>query len=77
MAKKKKSKEKQKRSKLEFTWKNWLLFGLSILSIMVGYIYLARGSITLAPILLVAGYVILLPLSLVVDQIKEWIRKTS
>ncbi|RKZ21406.1 hypothetical protein DRQ16_03650 [bacterium] len=77
MAKKKKKKETQRKSKLEFTWKNWTLFGVSILSILVGYIYLARGSITLAPILLVAGYVVLLPLSLVIDQLKEWTGKTS
>jgi len=45
--------------------KNWITFGTGILSILIGYIFLSRGSITAAPILLVLGYVILIPISLI------------
>ncbi len=40
----------------------WLLSGLA--SIGVGYIQLDAGSMTLAPILLVLGYCVLIPLHL-------------
>jgi hypothetical protein len=41
--------------------KNWILFGAALGCIAVGYGALAAGSITLAPILLVAGYCVLIP----------------
>jgi uncharacterized membrane protein HdeD (DUF308 family) len=44
----------------EFKWK-FLIGGLA--SIVIGYVALAMGSITLAPILLVLGYCVLVPLS--------------
>jgi hypothetical protein len=37
-----------------------------MLSIIVGYIALGQGSITLAPILLVLGYCVLVPVSLII-----------
>ena len=46
---------------LPFTRKNYLLFGLAAISIIVGYIALSSGSITLAPILLLIGYLVLIP----------------
>lgn len=36
-------------------------WGAAILALLVGYIDLARGGETLAPILLVLGYVVLVP----------------
>jgi hypothetical protein len=41
--------------------KNWMAFGVALLVIVAGYIFLANGSITLAPLLLVAGYCVLIP----------------
>jgi hypothetical protein len=41
----------------------WKFFIGGLVSILVGYILLAMGSITLSPILLVLGYCILVPLS--------------
>ena len=51
---------------LGFSWGtiNSLLLGLGILVLAAGYVALSRGSITLAPILLVAGYCGLIPASL-------------
>jgi hypothetical protein len=40
---------------------------LTILTLAAGYADLARGGLTVAPVLLVAGYVILVPLALLRD----------
>ena len=51
---------------LGFTWGvlNSVLLGLGVAALVAGYIALGRGSITLAPILLVVGYCGLIPASL-------------
>ena len=46
---------------LPFGPKNYVLFGLAAVAILAGYIFLSRGSITLAPILLLSGYLVLIP----------------
>lgn len=69
----------------EFSWpfgkKNYLLFGLGIVSIILGYITLANTAVdpnpdeggwgqiflTLSPALLVLGYCVLIPISIIVD----------
>ena len=72
--KKKMIKEAKKQTKkitateeiLSFNKKNYSLFAAGIISIFIGYIFLAKGSITVAPILLVLGYVILIPISIII-----------
>ena len=51
---------------LGFRWGplNSLLLGLGLAVLVLGYVALARGSITLAPLLLVGGYCGLIPASL-------------
>jgi uncharacterized membrane protein HdeD (DUF308 family) len=55
---------------LPFTKANYLLFGLSILVIILGYIALAQPpvdgflTLTVAPILLVVGYCVMIPFSI-------------
>ena len=51
---------------LGFTWglTNTVLLGLGVAALVAGYMALGRGSITLAPILLVLGYCGLIPASL-------------
>lgn len=49
------------RDEVRLTRKNWTLFAVALGMIVVGYIMLANRSITLAPILLVAGYCVVLP----------------
>jgi hypothetical protein len=48
-----------------FVWpfgrKNYILFGVALVVIAIGYVFLAQGSITLAPLLLVVGYCVLVP----------------
>ena len=71
----------------EFTWpfgkKNYILFGLGIVSIVLGYITLANTAVdpnpdeggwgqiflTLSPALLVLGYCVLIPISIIVDGV--------
>jgi len=41
-----------------------LFWGLAAASLLLGYVDLARGGETLAPVLLVLGYVVLVPLAI-------------
>ena len=58
--------------KFPFTRKNWIWFGIGLVTIVVGYIVLsippADGflSLTLAPILLVVGYCVLIPMAILI-----------
>jgi len=49
---------------LPFGRKNYILFGLAALCILLGYFTLSRGSITMAPILLLLGYLVLIPMGI-------------
>jgi hypothetical protein len=53
---------------LSFSRKNWILFGAGIASVCLGFLLLRLGDITLAPILLLAGYLVLIPWSLIARQ---------
>ena len=46
---------------IPFGRKNYVLFAVAAAVILAGYYALSRGSITLAPILLLAGYLVLVP----------------
>ena len=45
-------------------FKSSILFWLALVFITLGYVLLSRGEITLAPMLLVTGYCVMLPLFL-------------
>lgn len=49
---------------LPFGKKNQLLFGAGFLIILVGYFLLSKNDITLAPLLLVVGYCVVIPLAI-------------
>jgi hypothetical protein len=66
MAKKAKKAEKD-RFEWPFGPKNYYIFGAAMLAIILGYITLASGSITLAPSLLILGYCVLIPISIIID----------
>ena len=68
MAQLKKIKAVQQGSELPFGRKNWMYLGAALASIIVGFIALASGSITLAPILLVLGYCVLIPVGIMVKD---------
>ena len=60
-----------------FSKLNYLLFIFGLLMIFIGYIVMATGhvnsfqSLTLAPILLFLGYIIFIPLSLIISNNKD------
>ena len=68
MAKKRKdrkAKDRTGKGALEFSRIN-LAFGAgALVTITLGYWLLAQGSISMAPILLVIGYVVLVPLAII------------
>jgi hypothetical protein len=53
-----------------FNKKNYLLFGIGIIVIILGYVIMGTGevnsfqSVKLAPVLLVIGYLVIIPLSI-------------
>ena len=49
------------RDEVKLGRRNWISFGVALLVIVIGYVFLANGSITLAPLLLVVGYCVLIP----------------
>lgn len=53
------------RAALRFTRVNALLGGAGVVVLTLGYWLLAQGSITAAPLLLVLGYVVLLPMAII------------
>jgi len=68
---KKAKKDEKERFEWPFGPKNYILFAIGILVIVVGYISLAAGSITLAPILLALGYCVLIPVSIIIGGKKK------
>ena len=49
-----------------FGRRNWQWLGAGMATIVAGFIALAMGSITLAPLLLVVGYCVLIPVGILV-----------
>lgn len=49
-----------------FGKKNYLVFALALVVIVIGYVTLGYGSMTLAPVLLVLGYCVLIPVAIVI-----------
>lgn len=50
---------------VRFSLQNWLLLGAGLLSVVIGFVLLAGGSTVAAPLLLVLGYVVLVPLGII------------
>jgi len=53
------------RAPLRFSAINGILGVAGVLTVGLGYFLLSQGSITAAPLLLVLGYVVLLPLAII------------
>lgn len=56
--------KKKKERLLPFKAANYILFVIALTMILMGFVLLHRGSMTLAPILLVGAYCVVLPLSI-------------
>ena len=56
---------------------NYILFGAGLLLVIIGYFFMANGSVssfqslTLAPIMLFLGYIVVLPIALVYRDKKK------
>jgi hypothetical protein len=51
-------------ARLRFGRRNILFLGAALVALVAGYVLLAGGSTTVAPMLLVLGYCVLFPLGL-------------
>ena len=62
---------------LPFSSENYIIFGIGIFLIIIGYLALSKGpwdsfwSLTLAPILLVIGYCVAIPLAILYRKKKQ------
>lgn len=64
MAIKAKKQSSSGESEWSFGPKNYILLGIALVIIILGYVSLGQGSITLAPILLIIGYCVLIPIAI-------------
>ena len=73
----KEQKTRKKRVVFPLSAENYKLFGIGILIIILGYISLSKGpadsfwSLTLAPILLVIGYCVIIPIAIIYKKRKS------
>jgi hypothetical protein len=56
------------RPNIAFGRNNYILLLIGIVVIIAGFVSLAKGSITLAPILLVTGYCVIIPLAILIKS---------
>ncbi|KAA3596260.1 MAG: hypothetical protein DWQ06_15415 [Calditrichaeota bacterium] len=65
------------KSKLKLTKKNFILFGVGLLVLLLGFVSLHQGpannpiSLTLGPVLLVIAYCILIPAAIMLKDKEE------
>jgi hypothetical protein len=50
---------------LHFSLQNWILLATGLVAIVAGYALLSRGSTVAAPLLLMLGYIVLIPLGII------------
>ena len=50
---------------LRFSLQNWILLAAGLVSIFAGYALLSGGSTVAAPLLLMLGYIVLIPLGII------------
>lgn len=50
---------------LRFSLANWVLLAAGLLAVVVGYVLLGGGSTVAAPLLLILGYLVLIPLGII------------
>ncbi len=50
---------------LHFSLQNWTLLLAGLVAVVAGFVLLAGGSTVAAPLLLVLGYVVLIPLGII------------
>ena len=48
-----------------FTLVNYILFAAGLLDIILGWFFLRGGHITVAPVMLIAGYCVIIPIAII------------
>jgi xanthine/uracil permease len=71
MASTKKAKKGAAAAAPDFDKRNYLILGVGVLLIILGFVFLAGGDITISPILLVLGYCIVVPLGILLPKGKN------
>jgi len=64
MAAKAKAAARKSDDSLGFTSANYIFFAIGIIVVILGFVALKIGSITIAPILLVIGYCVIIPIAI-------------
>ncbi len=54
-----------------FGKRNYILFAVGILAIIAGFIFLGTGDTVFAPILLVLGYCVIIPIAIIIKDKKK------
>ena len=54
-----------------FGKRNYILFGVGLVAIIVGYIFLGSGDTVVSPILLVLGYCVIIPVAIIIKDKKK------
>ncbi len=65
-------KRERREGSLAMGSRNVLMLFVGIIIIVIGYFLLGRGSITAAPLLLVLGYCVVVPLSIIL-----WVKRSE
>jgi hypothetical protein len=56
---------------IDFSRTNYIVLGIGLFLIILGFIFLGFGDITIAPILLVLGYCVAIPLGILLPDRKN------
>ncbi len=57
--------------KWPFGRKNYIWFGASLVTMIIGYVLLSQGSTTWAPLFLVIAYCVLVPIAILVKDVPK------
>jgi hypothetical protein len=50
---------------VRFALRNWILLAAGLVAVVIGFVTLAGGSTVAAPLLLMLGYLVLIPLGII------------
>lgn len=50
---------------VRFSIRNWILLAAGLAAVVLGFVTLASGSTVAAPLLLMLGYIVLIPLAII------------
>lgn len=65
MSKKKKATAERPAIRIRWERRNQMLLGSGLAAVVLGYVLLSQGDVTAAPLLLVGGYCVLVPLAFI------------